>query len=155
MPHPTRLRARWRSASARRTWSCCARRDAKKLMAATGADEALLRQAQALILACEPKPGRPFADAESLVIVPDVIVQRAGRGLKVSLNPEVMPRLRINDLYASAVRGQRGHAALSGPAAGGALVREEHPAALRHHPARKPGHRGAPARLLHPWPRSP
>ena len=91
-----------------------ARRDAKKLLAATGADEALLRQAQALILACEPKPGRPFADAESLVIVPDVIVQRAGRGLKVSLNPDVMPRLRINDLYASAVRGQRGHAALSG-----------------------------------------
>jgi RNA polymerase sigma-54 factor len=90
------------------------RRDVKKLLAATGADEALLRQAQALILACEPKPGRPFADAQSLIVVPDVIVQRAGRGLKVSLNPEVMPRLRINDLYASAMRGQRGHAGLSG-----------------------------------------
>ena len=92
-----------------------ARRDVKRLMAATGADEALLRQAHALIVACEPKPGRPFADAESLVIVPDVIVQRAGRGLKVSLNPDVMPRLRINDLYAAALRGPRGsaHAGLS------------------------------------------
>jgi RNA polymerase sigma-54 factor len=84
-----------------------ARRDVKKLCSATGADEDLLREAQALIVACEPKPGRQFADAESNIIVPDVIVQRAGRSLKVTLNPDVMPRLRINDLYAAAVRGQR------------------------------------------------
>jgi RNA polymerase sigma-54 factor len=85
-----------------------ARRDVKRLMAATGADEALLRQAQALILGCEPKPGRPFADAQSQIVVPDVVVQRSGRSFKVVLNPEVMPRLRINDLYAAAIRGQRG-----------------------------------------------
>jgi RNA polymerase sigma-54 factor len=85
-----------------------ARRDVKRLMAATGADEALLRQAQTLILACEPKPGRPFADAQSQIVVPDVVVQRSGRGFKVLLNPDVMPRLRINDLYAAAIRGQRG-----------------------------------------------
>ena len=86
-----------------------ARRDVKKLVAATGAPEALLREAQALIAACEPQPGRAWADAESLVIVPDVVVQRSGRGgLKVALNPDVMPRLRINDVYAAAVRGQRG-----------------------------------------------
>jgi RNA polymerase sigma-54 factor len=30
------------------------------------------------------------------------------------------------------------------PAAGGALVHQEHPAALRHHPARQPGHRRPP-----------
>ena len=85
-----------------------ARRDVKRLMAATGADEVLLRQAQALILACEPKPGRPFADAQSQIVVPDVVVQRSGRNFKVLLNPDVMPRLRINDLYAAAIRGQRG-----------------------------------------------
>ena len=85
-----------------------ARRDVKRLMAATGADEALLRQAQALILTCEPKPGRPFADAQSQIVVPDVVVQRSGRNFKVLLNPDVMPRLRINDLYAAAIRGQRG-----------------------------------------------
>jgi len=85
-----------------------ARRDVRKLTAATGADEALLRQAQALIVACEPKPGRPFTAAESNIIVPDVVVQRSGRGLKVVLNPDVMPKLRINDLYAQAIRGQRG-----------------------------------------------
>ncbi|MEK0418997.1 MAG: hypothetical protein RI949_3003 [Pseudomonadota bacterium] len=82
-----------------------AKRDIKKLMSATGADEEVLRQAQTLIVACEPKPGRPFADAESHIIVPDVIVQRSGRALKVTLNPDVMPKLRINDLYAAALRG--------------------------------------------------
>jgi RNA polymerase sigma-54 factor len=91
-----------------------ARRDMKRLVAATGADEALLREAQALIVACEPKPGRAFSPAESNIVVPDVIVQRVGRGLKVTLNPDVMPKLRINDLYAQAVRGQRNGAGLSG-----------------------------------------
>jgi len=85
-----------------------ARRDMKKLTAATGADEDLLREAQALIVALEPKPGRPFTRAEANIIVPDVIVQKAGRGWKVVLNPDVMPKLRINDLYAQAIRGARG-----------------------------------------------
>ena len=85
-----------------------ARRDIKKLMAATGADETLLKEAQSLIVALEPKPGRPFSRAEANIIVPDVIVQKSGRNWKVMLNPDVMPRLRINDLYANAVRQQRG-----------------------------------------------
>lgn len=86
-----------------------ARRDMKRLAAATGADEATVKAAQALIVACEPKPARPFARAESLIVVPDVIVQKAGRGWKAVLNPEVMPKLRVSDLYAQAVRGQRGN----------------------------------------------
>ena len=85
-----------------------ARRDSKRLMAVTGADDELLRQAQALIVALEPKPGRRFAQTESNIVVPDVIVQRVGRGWKVVLNPDVMPKLRINDTYARAVRGHRG-----------------------------------------------
>ncbi|MFT3819434.1 MAG: RNA polymerase factor sigma-54 [Rubrivivax sp.] len=91
-----------------------ARRDMRRLTALTGGTEEQVRGAQALIVQCEPKPGRPFSNAESNIIVPDVIVQRAGRGLKVTLNPDVMPRLRINDLYAQAVRGQRGGAGGSG-----------------------------------------
>jgi RNA polymerase sigma-54 factor len=85
-----------------------ARRDLKRLMAATGADEDLLRQAQALIVALEPKPGRPFVRAEANIIVPDVMVQKAGRAWKTTLNPDVMPKLRINDLYANVIRQQRG-----------------------------------------------
>jgi RNA polymerase sigma-54 factor len=84
-----------------------ARRDTRRLMALTHADEDLLREAQTLIRGCEPKPGRPFTRAEANIVVPDVIVQKAGRGWKVVLNPDVMPKLRINDLYAQAIRGQR------------------------------------------------
>ena len=95
-----------------------ARRDLKKLMAATGADEVLLREAQALIVALEPKPARPFARAEANIVIPDVVVQKAGRGWKVQLNPDVMPKLRINDLYASAIRQHRGTNALNGAGPG-------------------------------------
>lgn len=112
------LRARPADAAQRLACTVCeqhlellARRDMRKLMAATGADEELLRQAQQLIVSLEPKPGRPFARAEANIIVPDVIVQKSGRQWKVVLNPDVMPRLRINDLYAQAIRGQRGGSA--------------------------------------------
>jgi RNA polymerase sigma-54 factor len=93
-----------------------ARRDPRKLMAATGANEDTLRQAQALIVRLEPKPGRPFAHTEATPVVPDVIVRRSGRRWRVQLNPDVLPRLRINDLYAQALRGQRNEhqASLSG-----------------------------------------
>ncbi len=85
-----------------------ARRDLRRLCTLTSSTEAQLRAAQAMIVACEPKPGRPFAEIEHQIVVPDVIVRRSGRGLKVTLNPDVMPRLRINELYAHAARSQRG-----------------------------------------------
>ena len=90
-----------------------ARRDLRKLASATHCDEATVKQAQALIVACEPKPGRPFTAAESLVVIPDVIVVKAGRNWKATLNPDVMPKLRVSDLYAQAIRGQRGGGGLS------------------------------------------
>ncbi|WP_395140063.1 RNA polymerase factor sigma-54 [Schlegelella aquatica] len=86
-----------------------ARRDIKKLMASTGAGEETIKEAQSLIVSLEPKPGRPFTRAEANVVVPDVIVQKVGRQWKVVLNPDVMPRLRINDLYAQALKQQRAH----------------------------------------------
>jgi RNA polymerase sigma-54 factor len=58
---------------------------------------------------CEPKPGRPFGRSEGAAVVPDVIVQKAGRNWRVVLNPDVMPKLRINDLYAQAIKGGRGN----------------------------------------------
>ncbi len=95
-----------------------AKRDIKRLCAATGHDDETVRAALALIARLEPKPGRRFVDVERNVVVPDVIVTRAGRGFKVSLNAEVMPRLRVHDVYANALRGRReaggeaGHAAM-------------------------------------------
>jgi RNA polymerase sigma-54 factor len=85
-----------------------AKRDFKRLMAATGADEAQLKSAHALILRCEPKPGRAFGLDLSPPIVPDVVVQRAGRQWRVVLNPDAAPRLRIHDQYAGALKAQRG-----------------------------------------------
>ena len=95
-----------------------ARRDLKKLMAMTGAGEDLVKSAQALIVKLEPKPGRAFYPTDANVIVPDVIVVKSGRSWKVVLNPEVMPKLRINDLYAQAIRHGRGAATGSQAALG-------------------------------------
>ena len=91
-----------------------AKRDMKRLTALTGADEDLVRSAQDLIRACEPKPGRPFSAAEANIVVPDVVVRKTGRGISVTLNPDVMPKLRINDVYAQAARGLRGASANPG-----------------------------------------
>jgi RNA polymerase sigma-54 factor len=102
-----------------------ARRDIKKLAAATAADEATVKAAQALIVACEPKPGRPFTRAESLIVVPDVIVVKSGRqGWKATLNPDVMPKLRVSDIYAQAVRGHRGGGGSNGNAGLSARLQE-------------------------------
>ncbi|HBH38443.1 MAG TPA: RNA polymerase factor sigma-54, partial [Curvibacter sp.] len=66
----------------------------------------------------EPKPGRRFVDVERNVIIPDVLVLRSGNGagtrFRVQLNPDVMPRLRVHDIYANALKGHKseGHAAL-------------------------------------------
>ncbi|MDP2092861.1 MAG: RNA polymerase factor sigma-54 [Hydrogenophaga sp.] len=85
-----------------------AKRDVKRLCALCGIDDETARAALSLIARLEPKPGRRFVDVERNVVVPDVIVTRAGRGFKVQLNAEVMPRLRVHDVYANALRGNRG-----------------------------------------------
>jgi len=96
-----------------------AKRDLKRLMALTGADEGLLREAQGLITSLEPKPGRRFSRGQAQAVVPDVIVRKVGRELRVMLNPEVAPKLRINELYANALRATRG--GISNSALGGQL----------------------------------
>ena len=85
-----------------------AKRDLKRLCALCGLDDDTARAALGLIAGLEPKPGRRFVDVERNVVVPDVIVTRAGRGFKVQLNPDVMPRLRVHDVYANAMRQGRG-----------------------------------------------
>jgi RNA polymerase sigma-54 factor len=97
-----------------------AKRDLRRLCSASRADEETVREALVLISRLEPKPGRRFTDVERNVVVPDVLVTRSGRGFKVVLNPDVMPRLRVHDVYANAMRqnrggrdgGESGHAAM-------------------------------------------
>jgi RNA polymerase sigma-54 factor len=88
-----------------------ARRDVRRLVLACGASEERTRAAMALIARLEPRPGRRFADVERNTIVPDVLVTRVGRNgpqFSVQLNPDVMPRLRVHDIYAGALRGHKG-----------------------------------------------
>ncbi|MDM0115573.1 RNA polymerase factor sigma-54 [Variovorax sp. J22R133] len=89
-----------------------ARRDFKRLATLTRSNEETVRTAMQLIARLEPKPGRRFVDVERNVIVPDVIVTRMGRGtnvkFRVQLNPDVMPRLRVHDIYAGALKAHKG-----------------------------------------------
>jgi len=89
-----------------------ARRDIKRLVTLTRSNEDEVRAALQLIAKLEPKPGRRFVDVERNVVIPDVIVSRVGNGtnakFRVMLNPEVMPRLRVHDIYASALKQHKG-----------------------------------------------
>ena len=89
-----------------------ARRDIKRLTQLCGDTDANVRLAIALITRLEPKPGRRFVDVERNIVVPDVLVSKAGRGstmrFRVQLNPDVMPRLRVHDVYAGALKSHKG-----------------------------------------------
>jgi RNA polymerase sigma-54 factor len=84
------------------TWF--AQREFNKLKKALDCDDEDLREAQAVIRHCNPHPGAAFASDVSDFVVPDVIVRRAKDGWSVQLNPEVMPRLRVNSLYAALMK---------------------------------------------------
>ncbi|MDE2607390.1 MAG: RNA polymerase factor sigma-54 [Burkholderiales bacterium] len=89
-----------------------AKRDVKRLAQLAGAGEAEVKSAIALITRLEPKPGRRFVDVERNIVVPDVIVTQVGHGpratFRVQLNPDVVPRLRVHDVYAGALKAHRG-----------------------------------------------
>ena len=89
-----------------------ARRDIKHLMPLCDATDGAVRAAITLIGRLEPKPGRRFCDVERNIVVPDVLVVKIGSGsavkFAVRLNPEVMPRLRVHDIYANALKGHKG-----------------------------------------------
>jgi RNA polymerase sigma-54 factor len=88
-----------------------ARRDIKHLLPLCNASDVQVRAAIALIGRLEPKPGRRFVNVERNIVVPDVLVTAIGQGpqvkFQVRLNPEVMPRLRVHDIYANALKGHK------------------------------------------------
>jgi RNA polymerase sigma-54 factor len=84
-----------------------ASRDYTRLKNATGAGEDALRAAQRLIQTLNPRPGASFAKLEARYVIPDVIVKKTRNAWRASLNPNAMPRLRINRLYAELAAGAR------------------------------------------------
>ena len=90
-----------------------AQRDFTKLRKFLHCDDEDLREAQVVIRQCNPKPGLAFAAAKSDYVVPDVVVKKIGDEWQVMLNRDVMPRLRINHMYANLMKQQRGDTSLS------------------------------------------
>jgi RNA polymerase sigma-54 factor len=78
-----------------------AARDFNKLKKALHCDDDALRCAQDLIVHLQPKPGSAFEHRAADYVVPDVLVERHGGIWRARLNPEAMPRLRINQVYAN------------------------------------------------------
>ncbi len=81
--------------------------DFTKLKKLLRCDDAALRMAQVLITQLDPKPGEKYAVRAADPVVPDVLVERHNGKWQARLNAEAMPRLRINQLYASILQ-QRG-----------------------------------------------
>jgi RNA polymerase sigma-54 factor len=92
-----------------------AARDFAKLKRLLRCDDDALRTAQDLIVHLQPKPGMAFEHRAADYVVPDVLVEKVGGIWKARLNPEAMPRLRINQVYANILQ-QRGDASAQGMA---------------------------------------
>ncbi len=92
-----------------------AAKDFAKLKRVLRCDDDCLRTVQKLITSLDPKPGRDYGRADTRYIIPDVIVNK-NKGLWVSsLNPEAMPKLRINQMYADILsRGRSGAQQMNG-----------------------------------------
>ena len=90
-----------------------AQRDFNKLKKLLDCDEEDLREAQYVIRNCNPHPGALFAADASDYVVPDVIVKRTKNGWQVMLNHDVMPRLRVNALYANILKQSKGEGSLT------------------------------------------
>ncbi len=89
-----------------------AQRDFNKLKKALDCDDEDLREAQTVIRQCNPHPGAIFAADVSDYVVPDVIVKLSRSGWQVSLNHNVMPRLRVNAMYANLLKQGKGEGAM-------------------------------------------
>ncbi|MCD6044443.1 MAG: polymerase, sigma 54 subunit, RpoN [Burkholderiales bacterium] len=90
-----------------------AARDYTRLKNLTGAADDALRAAQRLIQALNPRPGSEFAKVEARYVIPDVVVKKVRNVWRASLNPDAMPRLRINRLYAELAAAARSGAGIS------------------------------------------
>ena len=81
-----------------------AKRDYRKLALQLNVTEDQIRKATQLILQLDPKPGRQFSSSTAGNIVPDVMVKKSGASWKAILNPDILPKIRVNDMYAQALR---------------------------------------------------
>ncbi len=78
--------------------------DYTQLIRRTKLKEPQLKEAIGLIQSMHPRPGEQIDSSETEYIVPDVFVRKTEGRWLVELNPEIAPKLRINNSYASMVK---------------------------------------------------
>ncbi|EOG1933849.1 RNA polymerase factor sigma-54 [Providencia stuartii] len=81
-----------------------ANRDFRQLSKLTRLKEDALKTAIDLILTLNPKPGQSINTGESEYVIPDVLVKKINGYWQVELNTDSIPKLGINNHYASLIK---------------------------------------------------
>lgn len=58
----------------------------------------------ALVRSLDPRPGSAYSSLDNDYVIPDLVVRHDSQGWHVELNPEALPRLRLQPDYASLIR---------------------------------------------------
>lgn len=77
--------------------------DILRLCRALDCDETALTAAYARIRRCNPRPGADFGPERTQYVVADVIVRKRGKRWMATINPEVVPKLNLQQAYAEAI----------------------------------------------------
>ncbi|MFC2995785.1 RNA polymerase factor sigma-54 [Acinetobacter sichuanensis] len=78
--------------------------DLNKLIKQTGLDAEQLKSAVDLLKTLKPYPGAEFDQKESDYQIPDVVVSKKNDHWHVQLNPDILPKLRINPFYSGMIK---------------------------------------------------
>ncbi len=84
-----------------------AARDMGRLSRLLGAPPPQVQAACDAIRRLDPRPGWRFGSRHVDYVVPDVIARKHGRQWCVSLNPAVVPRVKLNEVYAALFQRHR------------------------------------------------
>jgi RNA polymerase sigma-54 factor len=68
--------------------------------------------ALALVRSCHPRPGATVSAGSAEYVVPDVFVRRTEHGWAVEINSATLPRVRLNQSYASLIGRNASHATM-------------------------------------------
>ncbi|MFG6159805.1 RNA polymerase factor sigma-54 [Halomonas sp. 1390] len=78
--------------------------DRRLLKRRLGLDDEALDTAIGLVRSLDPRPGSAFGEGDRDYVIPDLVARHTREGWQVELNPEAMPRLRIQPDYAALIR---------------------------------------------------
>lgn len=84
-----------------------ANHDFRTLMRVTRLKEDVLKEAVDLIQSLDPRPGQSIQTGEPEYVIPDVLVRKHNGHWTVELNSDSIPRLQINQHYASMCNNAR------------------------------------------------